>query len=56
VTGEEHTVRIVLPNGFEFKEADVANSVTWTAALGDKQTLQHEKSYGQLYSFEWSNE
>jgi hypothetical protein len=56
VTGEEHTVRIVLPNGFEFKEADVANSVSWTAALGDNQTLKHEKTYAQLYSFEWSND
>jgi hypothetical protein len=56
VTGEEHTVRIGLPNGFEFKEADIANSVNWTATLGGKQTLKHENSYAQLYSFEWINE
>jgi hypothetical protein len=56
VTGEEHTVRIVLPNGFEFKEADVANSVAWTAALGNARKLEHERTYGQLYSFEWSND
>jgi hypothetical protein len=56
VTGEEHTVRIGLPNGFEFKEADIANSVNWTATLDNKQTLKHENSYAQLYSFEWSNE
>jgi hypothetical protein len=56
LTGEEHTVRIGLPNSFEFKEADIANSVNWTATLGDKQTLKHENSYAQLYSFEWSNE
>ena len=27
VTGEEHRARIVLPNGFEFQEAEMANSV-----------------------------
>ena len=26
VTGEEHRARIVLPNGFEFQEAEMANS------------------------------
>jgi hypothetical protein len=54
ITGEEHTVRIVLPNGFEFKEADVANAVSWTANLGD-QTLTHATTYTQMYDFEWSN-
>jgi hypothetical protein len=55
VTGAEHTVRIVLPNGFEFKEADIANSVRWAATLGDQLSLTHERTYAQLTDYEWSN-
>jgi hypothetical protein len=29
VTGEEHRARIVLPNGFEYKEAEVGNTVSF---------------------------
>ncbi|HEV2239136.1 MAG TPA: DUF1326 domain-containing protein [Ktedonobacterales bacterium] len=55
VTGAEHTIRIVLPNGFEFKEADIANSVRWSATLTDQMTFTYERSYAQLNDFEWSN-
>lgn len=55
ITGAEHTVRIGLPNGFEFKEADIANTVAWTATLGER-TLSHRQVYGELYDFDWSNE
>ena len=44
VTGKEHVVRVVLPNGFEYQEADMANAVSWRATLDDK-TLTHENSY-----------
>jgi hypothetical protein len=55
VTGEEHVARIVLPHGFEFTEADMANAVSWQATLGDK-TLAHENCYAQLNSIDWSND
>lgn len=56
VTGAELVAKIVLPNGFEFKEADMANSVKWWAKQGDVRTLENERSYGELFDFEWSNE
>jgi hypothetical protein len=55
VTGKEHVARIVLPNGFEFTEADMANAVSWQAMLGDK-TLAHENCYAQLNAIDWSND
>lgn len=55
VTGEEHRARIVLPNGFEYKEAEMANAVTLRATAGDKLTFQHENSYAHLNAFDWSN-
>ena len=55
VTGEPHRARIVLPGGFEFKEAEMGNTasmkVTGTAPL----SFEHENCYAQLINFEWSN-
>jgi hypothetical protein len=39
VTGDEHRARVVLPGGFEFTEAEMADAHT----------------YGQLHAFDWSN-
>lgn len=55
MTGEEHRARIVLPNGFEYKEAEMANAVTLRVTAGDKLTFQHENSYAHLNAFDWSN-
>jgi hypothetical protein len=55
VTGEEHRARIVLPNGFEYKEAEMANAVSFSVSSGDKLTFQHKNSYAQLNAFDWSN-
>jgi hypothetical protein len=55
VTGEEHRARIVLPDGFEYKEAEVANSVTLRVQSGTSLVFEHQGTYGQLNAFDWSN-
>lgn len=55
VTGEPHRVRIDLPNGFEFKQAEVANSTFWRLSAGEKLTFEHRNSYAQFATFDWSN-
>ena len=52
VTGEEHRVRSVLPNGFEFQEAKMANSVHFIVESG---SLVFQHTHGQLCEFDWSN-
>ncbi len=55
VTGEEHRARIVLPNGFEYKEAEVANTVYVQVQSDEKVAFEHENTYAQLNAFDWSN-
>jgi hypothetical protein len=47
-TGEEHRARIGLPNGFEYKEAEMANTVDCRVSAGDKLTFELKNSYAQL--------
>lgn len=54
VTGEEHRALIKLPNGFEYTEAEMGNTIMMRAAVGDK-TLENRNSYAQLASVEWTN-
>ena len=54
VTGEEHRARIDLPNGFEYKIAEMANCVEHRAKLGDKD-LHNTNSYAQFAYVDWSN-
>jgi len=54
VTGEEHRALIRLPNGFEYKEAEMGNAVMMQAVLGEK-TLSNQNTYAQLAAVEWSN-
>ena len=54
VSGEEHRARIVLPGGFEFEEAEMANAVSLSVQTGDI-AFQHENVYSQLNEFDWSN-
>ncbi len=56
VTGEEHRARIVLPNGFEFKEAEMANSTLLQVESGNQLVFQHTDTYGSLSQFDWGNE
>lgn len=55
VTGEEHRARIVLPEGFEYKEAEMGNTVSWKATAGGKLVFEHENTYAQLNRFDWTN-
>ena len=56
VTGAEHRVRIVLPNGFEYKEAEIANTVSLRVSAGGNLAFQHQNTYAQLNAFDWSND
>ena len=51
----EHRVRIDLPDGFEYKQAEIGDSVEWKVDAGDPLSFSHENTYAQLYEFEWSN-
>jgi hypothetical protein len=54
VTGEEHRARIVLPDGFEFKEAEMGNTVRfWVRTVG--LAFEHRNSYAQLNEFDWTS-
>jgi hypothetical protein len=53
--GEEHRARIVLPNGFKYKEAEMGNTVNCRVSAGDKLTFQLKNTYAQLNAFDWSN-
>ncbi|MGH8066606.1 MAG: DUF1326 domain-containing protein [Candidatus Entotheonellia bacterium] len=55
VTGEEHRARIVLPSGFEYHEAEVANTVTLRVQSGTPFVFEHTDTYAQLNAFDWSN-
>jgi hypothetical protein len=55
VTGEEHRARIDLPNGFEYKIAEVANTVYANATAGGELDFTLENSYAQFNRFDWSN-
>lgn len=54
VTGEEHRARIQLPDGFEYKVAEMANCVENRATLGDKK-IHNQNSYAQFAAVDWSN-
>ena len=55
VTGEEHRARIVLPQGFEYKEAEVANTLAMHVSSATPLIFANQGSYGQLNAFDWSN-
>jgi hypothetical protein len=54
VTGEEHRARIQLPDGFEYKIAEMGNCVEHRATFGGK-TIHNKNSYAQFASVDWSN-
>ena len=55
VTGDEHRARIVLPQGFEFHEAEMANAVLLRATAGDRVRFEHHHTYTQLCAIDWSH-
>lgn len=54
VTGAEHRARVVLPEGFEYKEAEVANTASARVSI-DGVSFTLENTYAQLNAFDWSN-
>jgi hypothetical protein len=55
VTGEEHRARIVLPDGFEFKEAEMGNTTYLRVHSVPPLAFEHEDTYAQLNAFDWSS-
>jgi hypothetical protein len=55
VTGEEHRARIQLPNGFEYREAEVGNSAWLKVGVGPIE-FEHRDTYAQFNAFDWSNQ
>ena len=55
VSGEELRARVVLPGGFEFEEAEMANAVSLKVQSDSPLSFEHSDTYGQLSEFEWSN-
>lgn len=55
VTGEEHRARIVLPNGFEYQESEMGNTVSFEVKAPRKLAMRHQDTYAQLNTFDWSN-
>ena len=57
VTQEEHRVRIDLPDGFEYKLAEIGNTVFARVKKnsGVGIAIDLENTYAQLNEFDWSN-
>ena len=55
VTGEPHRARIVLPEGFEYKEAEMGNTVSMKVTGTAPLAFEHESCYAQLTICHWSN-
>ena len=55
VTGDEHRVRIDLPDGFEYKQAEIGNTVKARVSAEEPLSFTLENTYAQLNRFEWTN-
>lgn len=53
ITGAEHRARIMLPHGFEYREAEMADTVSIELFGELPLDFHHEHSYGQLNAFDW---
>ena len=55
VTGEEHRAQIRLPNGFEYREAEMGNTTLLKVGL-ESFAFEHRNTYAQFNAFDWSNQ
>jgi hypothetical protein len=55
VTGEEHRAQIHLPNGFEYRVAEVGNT-TWMKVAHGPLAFEHRNSYAQFNAVDWNNQ
>ena len=54
-TGEPHRVRIDLPDGFEYQQAEVGNTVRTRVSGEAPLDFTVEGTYGQLNPIDWTN-
>lgn len=54
VTGEDQRVLITQPEGFDFKSAEMGNTVTFRVQLAAPLKFEHENCYAQLAPIDWS--
>jgi hypothetical protein len=54
VTQEEHRARIQLPEGFEYREAEMGNTA-WLKVTAGSIAFEHRNTYAQFNAFDWSN-
>ncbi len=54
VDDSEHRVRIDLPDGFEYKIAEIGNTVSAKSNADAPLEMTLENSYGQLNEFDWA--
>lgn len=54
-TGESHRARIVLPDGFEYNEAEVVNAAEWRVQGMQPLVWQHQNTHSHLNAFGWRN-
>jgi hypothetical protein len=54
VDGTEHRAQIHLPNGFEYREAEMGNSTLLKVTAGPLE-FEHRNTYAQFNAFDWSN-
>jgi hypothetical protein len=55
VGGEEHRARLVLPQGFEFQEAEMGKAVVLRVNAGDRVRFEHHHTSTQLCAIDWSH-
>lgn len=55
VTGEEHRARINLPEGFEYKVAEVANAVSISVTAPEVLRMEYSNSHAHFCEVDWSN-
>ena len=55
-SGNEVRVRLDLPNGFEFRHAEIANSVRWHVNGPGPLAMQNERTYTHICAIDWSSD
>jgi hypothetical protein len=55
VSGDPHRVRIDLPDGFEYKQAEIGNTTHARVSAEEPLSFTLENTYGQLNPFDWTN-
>jgi hypothetical protein len=49
-------IRLDLPDGFEFKIAEIANAVRWRVFGRPPLSMQHERTYTHLCKIDWDSD